>query len=168
MNPKVLKASIIAIQEPWRNEYDDTTHQPAQTSHQLLCSKAVDGVRACVALFVNKQVNPAMWTHIVVSLDYQILHLRHTRGEQSHDLYLHNLYNEPRLPTFNLLDRELARLGRSPTIEHLILGDMNVHHPAWGGPGTNIDTEATELLEIVDRHEIELATEEGLVMRERG
>jgi hypothetical protein len=45
---------------------------------------------------------------------------------------------------------------------------MNVHHPAWGGPGTKIDTEATELLEIVDHHEIELATEEGLIMWERG
>jgi hypothetical protein len=53
-------------------------------------------------------------------------------------------------------------------LEHLILGDMNVHHPAWGGPGTKIDTEATELLEIVDRHEIELATEEGLITWERG
>ncbi|EED18390.1 hypothetical protein TSTA_121330 [Talaromyces stipitatus ATCC 10500] len=45
---------------------------------------------------------------------------------------------------------------------------MNVHHPAWGGPGTKIDEQATELLEIMDRHGIELATEEGLVTWERG
>ncbi|EEA25056.1 reverse transcriptase, putative [Talaromyces marneffei ATCC 18224] len=164
----VLQASVIAIQEPWRNEYDDTTHQPARLTHQLLYPKALDGVRARVALYVNKQIDPSKWTHIIVSQDYQIIHLRHQRGEQSYNLYIHNIYNEPRSPTFNLLDRELGRLGRSPTVEHLILGDMNVHHPAWGGPGTKIDEQGTELLEIVDRHEIELATEEGIVTWERG
>lgn len=167
-DPTVLQASVIAIQEPWRNEYDDTTHQPARLTHQLLHPKAVDGERARVALYVNKLIDPAKWTHTVISPDYQILHLQHLRGEQSHDLYIHNIYNEPKSPTFNLLDRELARLGHSPTIEHLVLGDMNVHHPAWGGPGTNIDNEGTELLEIADRHELELATEEGIVTWERG
>jgi hypothetical protein len=29
---------------------------------------------------------------------------------------------------------------------------MNVHNPAWGGPGTKIDNEGTDLLEIADRH----------------
>lgn len=46
--------------------------------------------------------------------------------------------------------------------------DMNVHHPAWGGPGTRIDDASTELLEIIDHHEIELATEDGLVTWQRG
>ncbi|EED13497.1 reverse transcriptase, putative [Talaromyces stipitatus ATCC 10500] len=167
-DPTVLQASVIAIQEPWRNEYDDTTHQPARLTHQLLYPKAVDGERARVALYVNKQIDPAKWTHTAISLDYQILHLRHLRGEQSYDLYIHNIYNEPKSPTLNLLDRELARLGHSQTIEHLVLGDMIVHHPAWGGPGTAIDAEGTELLEIADRHELELATEEGIVTWERG
>uniref|UniRef100_A0A093V209 RNA-directed DNA polymerase from mobile element jockey n=1 Tax=Talaromyces marneffei PM1 TaxID=1077442 RepID=A0A093V209_TALMA len=35
------------------------------------------------------------------------------------------------------------------------------------GPGTKIDTEGTELLEIADRHEIDLATEQGMVTWER-
>lgn len=167
-DPTVLRASVIAIQEPWKNEYDDTTHQPARLTHQLLHPKATDGERARVALYVNKMIDPAKWTHTAISPDYQILHLRHLRGEQPHDLYIHNIYNELRSPTFDLLDRELTRLGHSPTIEHLVLGDMNVHHPAWGGPGTKIDNEGTELLEIADRHELELATEEGLVTWERG
>jgi ribonuclease HI len=169
-DPIVLQAHVIAIQEPWSNKYDDTTHQPARMTHQLLYPKAnaSDNIRARVALYINKKIDPAKWTHIVVSFDYQILHLQYQRGEQSHDLYIHNIYNEPKSSTFNLLDRELTRLGRSQTIGHLILGDMNVHHPAWGGPGTKIDNEGTELLEIVDRHEIELATEEGIVTWERG
>ncbi|RAO73480.1 uncharacterized protein BHQ10_009492 [Talaromyces amestolkiae] len=87
-DPEVLKASVIAIQEPWKNEYDDTTHQPARRTHQLLHPKAVDDVRARVALYVNKKIDPAMWTHITVSPDYQILHLRHLRGEISYSLYI--------------------------------------------------------------------------------
>jgi hypothetical protein len=169
-DPEVLKASIIAIQEPWKNEYDDTTHQPARLTHQLLHPKAVDSVRARVALYINKKIDPAMWTHTTVSPDYQILHLRHLRGDTPHNLYIHNIYNDTKSPisTFDLLHRELTRLGRSQTIEHLVIGDMNVHHPAWGGPGTKIDNEGTELLEIADRHELELATEEGIVTWERG
>ncbi|PCG88662.1 Endonuclease/exonuclease/phosphatase [Penicillium occitanis (nom. inval.)] len=129
-DPEVLQASVIAIQEPWKNEYDDTTHQPSRLTHQLLYVRAIDG--------------------------------------EVYDLYIHNIYNEPKLPTFDLLNRELLRIGRSWTIGHLILGDMNVHHPAWGGPGTKIDSEGTYLLEIMDRHKLELTTEEGIITWERG
>ncbi|KAJ5110838.1 zinc knuckle domain protein [Penicillium argentinense] len=38
---------------------------------------------------------------------------------------------------------------------------MNAHHPAWGGPGTKIDDEAEQLLQITDDQELELITEEG-------
>lgn len=140
-DPEVLKASIIAIQEPWKNEYDDTTHQPARLTHQLLHPKATNGARARVALYVNKKIDPARWTHTTVSPDYQILHLRHVRGAESHDLYIHNIYNDVKLPTstLNRIDQELTRIGRSRTTEHIVLGDMNVHHPAWGGPGTKIE-----------------------------
>jgi hypothetical protein len=69
-DPAVLQASVIAIQEPWKNEYDDTTHQPAKLTHQLLHPKAVDGVRTRVALYVNKNIDPAKWIRTTVSLDY--------------------------------------------------------------------------------------------------
>lgn len=49
-------------------------------------------------------------------------------------------------------------------IEHLVLRDMNVHHPTWGGPSTKIDNEGIELLEIVDHYKLELATKEGTVI----
>jgi hypothetical protein len=92
-DPQVLRASVIATQEPWRNEYDDTTHQPARLTHQLLYPKAsnYDGVPARVALYISKQIDPASWTHTVVSPDYQILHICYIRGEESRDLYIHNI-----------------------------------------------------------------------------
>ncbi|EED11574.1 conserved hypothetical protein [Talaromyces stipitatus ATCC 10500] len=157
-DPRVLRASVIAIQEPWRNELNDTTHQPARLTHQLLYPKSKNNQRARVALFVNKSIDPASWSHTVVSPDYQILHIRYQRrlpnsnpeSYEPHDLYIHNIYRSSR------------------TSAHLVLGDMNVHHPAWGGPGTKIDEQATKLLEIMDRHGIELTTEEGVVTWERG
>ncbi|EED20831.1 hypothetical protein TSTA_040250 [Talaromyces stipitatus ATCC 10500] len=180
-DPRALRASVIAIQEPWRNELNNTTHQPASLTHQLLYPKPNDNndntnnnKRARMALFVNKSINPASWSHTVISPDYQILHIHYQRclhsnsNSEPHDLYIHNIYNEPRSTTFTHIDRELTRLGCSQTTAHIVLGDMNAHHPAWGGPGTKIDEQATELLEIMDRHGIELATEEGLVTWERG
>lgn len=98
----------------------------------------------------------------MISLDYQILKIYYVRGDQPRELYIHNIYNEPGSTTFEHLQTQLA-LYNKPTLEHVIVGDMNIHHSAWGGPGTNIDDGATELLEIMDHYEIELATEEGLV-----
>ena len=70
----------------------------------------------------------------------------------------------PLLSSFNNYSPVLA----IPQLSNMSLLDMNVHHPAWGGPGTRIDDASTELLEIIDHHEIELATEDGLVTWQRG
>ncbi|KAJ5128179.1 hypothetical protein N7448_008958 [Penicillium atrosanguineum] len=39
-DPMVLQARIIAIQEPWANPYQETTHHLAKQSHQLLYPQA--------------------------------------------------------------------------------------------------------------------------------
>ena len=76
--------------------------KPARLTHQLLHPKSANGVRARVVLYINKEIDPAKWTHIIVFPDYQILHLRHLRGDQPHNLYIHNIYNEPNSPMFDL------------------------------------------------------------------
>ena len=35
-DPTVLEADIIHIQEPWRNPFQSTTHNPAKLTHELL------------------------------------------------------------------------------------------------------------------------------------
>jgi ribonuclease HI len=170
-DPKVLKATIIAAQEPWRNNLSDTTHQPAAATHQLLYPKSSeydDKGPPRVALFVAKSVDPDIWSHTVVSRDYQILSIRYHRGNDARVLYLHNIYNEPRSGTIQQIQRQLEQLGTNKaTIDHILVGDMNAHHPAWGGPGTRIDPEAEILLEIMDRFNIELTTDEGTITWER-
>ncbi|KAJ5661392.1 uncharacterized protein N7477_009008 [Penicillium maclennaniae] len=39
-DPTVLKAGVIAIQEPWVNPFQETTHHPAKQTHQLLYPQA--------------------------------------------------------------------------------------------------------------------------------
>lgn len=43
------------------------------------------------------------------------------------------------------------------------MGDINLHHPTWGGPGTKINNQAIELLKSIDHYEIKLAIEKELV-----
>lgn len=68
------------------------------------------------------------------------------------------MYNRPSSNTLAQLNREMSK---RPLAEHVVMGDMNAHHLAWGGAGTKIDDEAEQLLEIIDKHDLELITEEG-------
>lgn len=166
---KVLGADVIAVQEPWRNEISDTTHQPAKATHQLLYPGKNEQGTARVCMFISKRIDTASWSHSVVSQDYQVLKISYHRGEETRQLYIHNIYNEPRSGTFQRLRGELGRLNhQDQAAEHVVVGDMNTHHPAWGGPGTAMEAEAEELLEVVDEGGLELATEEGTVTWERG
>jgi hypothetical protein len=57
--PRMLKADIIAIQEPWENEYEDVTHHPANQSHQLVYPRQADmGAQARVYMYINRRINP--------------------------------------------------------------------------------------------------------------
>jgi hypothetical protein len=51
--------------------------------------------------------------------------------------------------------------------EHMIVEDFNLHHPSWGGAGTQGDAEAEDLLEIMDAYDIEIVTELGVMTWER-
>ncbi|KAH8696364.1 hypothetical protein BGW36DRAFT_428380 [Talaromyces proteolyticus] len=94
---KVLEADVIAVQEPWRNEFNATTHQPASRTHQLLYPKG----QARVALFVNKRIDPSKWIHTIVNKDYQVLQIHYERGGPPRMLAIHNIYNEPEKTTLS-------------------------------------------------------------------
>lgn len=171
----VLGADIIVVQEPWKNELQHTTHQPATATFQLIypSKEPVDGENAGhngqnnvssprqpgVCLFVSKQLDPSTWSCRLISQDYQLLKLRMAhRGRDRTDLFIHNIYNRPGSNTLEQLRHELSK---RPHGEHVILGDMNAHHPRWGGIGTNADQEASQLIEIINEWSLEILTEEG-------
>lgn len=68
-NPNVLQADVIAVQEPWRNTLNETTHQPAARTHQLLYPKQSEtgGPETRVALYVTKKMDPSNWIYMVIS-----------------------------------------------------------------------------------------------------
>lgn len=189
-DPAVLQADIIAVQEPWKNPYSDTTHHPALGSHQLLYPSASDigDQRARVALYVSRKINPRTWRHTVHSADCQELEL-HVQGRK---LQIFNIYNPGpwdtnRTDTVELLDRVVTPKG-----DHIVLGDFNLHHPAWSEQDahadpsqtdqtttTDIDTDETgrdrrtrtdrrapRLLEFTDSRLLDLWLEPGTVTRD--
>jgi hypothetical protein len=89
-DPVVLDADVIAIQEPWKNEFKDTTHHPAKDTHELLypLSNGDKEQRARICMFVSKKL--AGWSHIVHSQDCQELRIK---GEST-ELRIINIYND--------------------------------------------------------------------------
>ncbi|KAF4210539.1 hypothetical protein CNMCM5878_004249 [Aspergillus fumigatiaffinis] len=164
-DPEVLRADIIAIQEPWDNPFQDTTHHPAKATHQLLYPEATEtGGRARVCLYVSRKIDPTKWNHTAHSQDCQELELHHDAGT----LRLYNIYNPHLDPntqtdTLDLLEQVLDRQDSSC----LLLGDFNLHHPAWGGDHVrHTDRRSDRLLELTDTWLLDLWTEPGAVTRD--
>ncbi|OQD67255.1 hypothetical protein PENANT_c176G09235, partial [Penicillium antarcticum] len=89
---KVLAADVIAVQEPWKNQLQHTSHQPATASFQLLYP--TKGVRQ----EQNQESDPPP------PGDYQLLKLRKTyRDSDWTDLFIHNIYNRPGSDTLERL-----------------------------------------------------------------
>ena len=67
-DPEVISADIIAIQEPWENPFQDSTHHLLRQTHELLYPAASEiGGRARVYMFVSKKIE---YTHLAHSRDY--------------------------------------------------------------------------------------------------
>lgn len=88
-DPKVLAADIIAIQEPWKNPFQDSTHHPAKGTHELLWPAETEtGQRARVCIYISKKL--AGWTHYAHSGDLQEVRIRTEVGE----VRIFNIYND--------------------------------------------------------------------------
>ncbi|KAJ5159354.1 zinc knuckle domain protein [Penicillium coprophilum] len=153
------KADVIAIQEPWINPQSGTTHYPNKATHQLVFPKELDDERARVCLFVSKQIDPGTWSCRTVLKGYQLLKMRRSRQhpEGWTDLFVHNIYNNDDGETMETLDKEITQRTYA---EHIVVGDMNLHHPAWGS--SKADTAAEGLLDIAGKHNLDLTTERGV------
>ena len=54
------------------------------------------------------------------------------------------------------LDLLNSLLEEDPEGQHLVVGDLNLHHPTWGGLNVKKDREAEQLLTIMDEQQLSL------------
>lgn len=149
---------IIAIQEPWRNPYIDTTYCPRSCPYHLIWP--VGGGRAC--FLVNKKIPLNLWSARTAP-DYGTIEI----NLQGETLTVHNYYS-PSPPTRRTLYWDSPILGLRQAVAkpggHLVVGDFNLHHHLWGGDEIgSIDVGAKLLLDPIRENELDLLTERGMI-----
>lgn len=149
---------ILAIQEPYRNPFQNTTYHPAKDRFHLLYFNSKD-TRTCI--FVNKRINPGSWNVRFINADVCILQLT-TSDWGLFSIY--NVYNEPvaesRTQTLKILEQEIKKKNIQDHI--LVVGDFNLHHPQWSAARAPRPTRAAHrLVEITSDAELWQLTPKG-------
>ncbi|KAL4942947.1 Endonuclease/exonuclease/phosphatase [Aspergillus oleicola] len=149
---------MIAIQEPAKQKNKFATFCESNSSFQPLYP--LDRY-ARVCFLLNKRIPSYSWDieHVCQDAAILILHANNTT------LTVTNIYNEchpassinPQSPIWGLEDI-FTRPG-----EHILLGDMDLHHPSWSTKTTRPDKMAEELLNITGGAGLALMTPRDMV-----
>ena len=155
---QIYDQDIIAIQEPYRNPLQNTSHHPARDRFHLLY---FDSKLTRTCLFVNKRIAPSTWSVEYINEDICLLRLT-TRQDR---VCLYNVYNEPGeedpTRTLRLLSRELS--AADPADHLVVLGDFNLHHPQWSDVWTRSPSrEASVLLDMLIQYHLWQVTPPGM------
>ncbi|RHZ44115.1 FAD-binding oxidoreductase [Aspergillus thermomutatus] len=136
---EVLEADVIAIQEPWDNPYQGTTHHPANQTHQLLYPKATEtggeGTRVC--MLISRKLDLGSWRHGVHSWDYHELQIPYTQNVTGQELHIQH---HPAI---------VLKATCAPDISTAVLFAQAMHLEVavvGGGHGTNGSAATTGLL----------------------
>ena len=164
-DPKIARFDILAIQEPWRNWYNNEGYNPSNSPFYLVQKTSEPDRQTRVAIYVNKRIPRSHISEIYKERDLISLRMSTTKE----DIYIYNLYIEPTThsikdtpPILYNLKRLLENKG-----EHIILGDFNLHHPLWNSPTYDkYHYIADELLDIVNEIGATLYTLKGLATRD--
>ncbi len=145
------KFDILAIQEPWKNPFMNTSLSAKKAGFHLLY---YDDERTRVCFYVNQRLDPDSWAVEFNGGDFATIHLQTYQGL----IHVHNIYNPPPSShtsnepgTLPALDQALDKPG-----QHIAVGDYNLHHPMWGGPGAYTQHNAADLLiSIIAEHALQ-------------
>jgi exonuclease III len=127
---RVKTYDILAVQEPWRNPYDSAAYNPRDSGFYIVDRKE-SGSR--VSTYINKRIATTEWNEVRCTPDLHTISIR-LDGVQT---YIHNVYCPPpashtdtSIPAI-FVELENALVARG---DHIVLGDLNLHHPLWCGP----------------------------------
>ncbi len=87
-DPRVSQFSLLTIEEPFHNSFNNSIHNPSYTSFHLF-HPCVENSRVC--FFINQSVNPSSWSGHFPSPDYGYLRLKRP-VPRARDIMIHNIY----------------------------------------------------------------------------
>ncbi|OHE90236.1 zinc knuckle [Colletotrichum orchidophilum] len=151
-DPRIDNYDILAIQEPWANPYNTTTHHPAKDRFHLCYPSNREDGPARVCFFVNKKLDHSKWQFKEHSKDLCTLTLG-LRAAQNTEIAIHNIYNPQNQENGRTRSLQQLRtaLEANQHMEQIVVGDFNLHHELWGGSNIRTpDAEAKELIELMD------------------
>jgi exonuclease III len=153
-DPDIGRYDILAIQEPWKNPFDTTTHHPAKDQFHLCYPDKDQNFPARVCFFINKRLDHSRWHFREVSRDLCSLNLV-LGTEEEQQIVIHNVYNPTKTATERGSTLSLLELviERSSHHEQIIVGGFNLHRelPVWGGDRVQrADPDAAELTTIME------------------
>jgi hypothetical protein len=160
-DPEVQKYHILAIQEPWKNPTIHTSYNPSSSAFHLVY-RPEENTR--VAFYINKELEAESWTAETPTPDLCILTLTIRYGHSLRKIQIINIYN-PSPTSYNSYNSPSTLpalhdyLSQHQDIEHIVLGDFNLHHPFWGGIARPLQHRmADQLLDLVGHFALDLAT----------
>lgn len=95
-DPKVLEYDIIAVQEPWRNPYTATTHNPIAQQYHLMFPKDTREQPARICFFISKRLDSTGWRFEDHCRDVGSLTIKaKNETEEEKEIIIYNVYNPP-------------------------------------------------------------------------
>lgn len=158
-DPHIQQYDILALQEPWRNRFIPTTHNPISSTFHLCFPRDDLDAPARVCFFINKRIDLNNWNFSDHSRDMCsiTLDIKCPTSDSITSITIYNVYNPGQHTEgrrSSLIDLRSA-LAAQPQGESIILGDFNLHHPAWGGPNVlHPEREAEDLLDLTQQFQL--------------
>src|ERR1700754_525225 len=155
---------ILAIQEPWRNPFVTTSYNYSQSEFHLVYP---DRQLARVCFYINKRLDLASWTVTAHSKDLQTLTIRYEDERKQKTINIHNIYN-PSPASYSSQEQGILGTLRNvletatDNVKHIVLGDLNLHHPLWSGNERLTQHNSADLLiDLAHNSDLELVTPRG-------
>jgi len=170
---EVATYDIIATQEPWRNPFNNAPYNP-RSSHFYISDQGDKDSRVCT--YVNKRIQTDKWseTHHTKDFTTITLHTQSIRTEveqqqETRTINIHNIYNQQSSHSTTEETESLRTLREALKMpgEHVVVGDLNLHHPSWCGPSYPMQHKlADNLLDIVRETDLSLTLPQGTITRD--
>ena len=171
-----LAYDIIAVQEPWSNPFQATSHNPQKQGYNLIWPSdeipektGQKPVRVCT--YIHKRIHPGTIQITNHSPTLQTIRIRFKQEGGHQKIAIHNAYIAPATAaeevcsgkeTLALID---GALEENADYEQILLGDFNARHSDWFGRDVGTKGLASQLKAIMNKRGLSLILEPGTITR---